>query len=67
MFLEDTAKSASDPSILFREAVTVGMFEVFKPSSLDRCYPADDSLKAVCIAAFGVFPDVISELFDTLV
>ena len=67
VFLEDTAKSASYPAVLFGETVSVCMLEVFKPTSLDRCYPVDDGLEAVCITAFGVFPDVVSELLDTLV
>ena len=44
VFLEDAPQSASDPPVLTGEAVLVGMLEVFKPASLDRCYPGDYGL-----------------------
>jgi hypothetical protein len=43
------------------------MFEVFKPTSLDRFHPGDDGLQAMGIAALGLFPDLVSELLDTLI
>ena len=47
MFLEDATKPASDPAILFGEAILVSMLEVFKPSALDRFDLLDDGHRRI--------------------
>ena len=43
------------------------MFEILKPTSLDRFDPFNDSLQAVSVRAFGVLSDIIPEFLDTFV
>ena len=43
------------------------VFEILKPSSLDRFDPFNDSLQAVSVTASGVLSDLIPELIDTFI
>ena len=61
------AQSASCPSVLIRECVSVAMLEILEPASLYGFQLGDNLLHAFPITASSLLSDIISELHNTLV